>query len=672
MKRYRTIIHVAALLALVGGSAACSGGVYSAQNIVDPSTLAEATTGQFPNQPAVVILNRRVHTYRFWNTTIEHTYIVKILTQEGIEKYGDFVSDLHYSDTDKYDIRASVQAPNGTVVEVSPEHMKKVAFGKVAYQYRGALPGIQVGSIITIWEKTESNVGTESGQWDFASDIPTLRSELVFKAPKGVFVAFNFTPQGAGDKPKPVSDEKFDVYTIVKKMVPPYRDEPYMSHTYTGNPSVFYFVWHVTREDLLRFQGIEYDARIRAFFAENKIPFEVTMPRESWQAIGEFFSRYFDPSTWKDGEYHTDCGEALRSISEAVAGRDHRDLERFLNSVLRVFDEKMQVVGLPFLVRNPDKAVSLGEGNPFELAYALNRVLRMCQLFPTVVLARDADLGNLDQRSPTLRALNHPLIVVDAGDERYWMDPCHPEYGVNHLSWKCQGVRGLSLNGEKSVLVTTPMDSYLSNTVNHREIMTIDGDGNATVQCRLTMTGQQAAMARGDERAGRTTTRNKRLLATLHRFCPGGDKGSIDIQRDTRDSLVVSHAYSLSGFATRSGSFVNLDFAPWSVTPFSNAFDEDARVYDIWFPFPTLVVSTVRVKAVGAYSIVQQADEVEHTDDWFSYRRVIYLDGNDIVFSRKCAVISPRIDVKDYQAAKATIDIIRKSDKESLVLKTNS
>jgi len=189
-----------------------------------PEAIVDVGPDDFPDHGAVILVDRMLHKYSMSvePTKLERIYRVKILSQEGIDDFGDYVSKRLPTKGVKFDLDASVTSPAGKKTDIGDGDKRKVMIGDRYYQYRIAFPGLEVGSIIEIHEKLEVEDQIISGYWDFASHVPTLRSEFIFMVPKGVDVNFNFTPRESYPKPKPEKKDRYDVYDIVMEAVPPY------------------------------------------------------------------------------------------------------------------------------------------------------------------------------------------------------------------------------------------------------------------------------------------------------------------------------------------------------------------------------------------------------------------------------------------------------------------
>lgn len=632
------------------------------------------TATKFPDMCAVVLIDRKIHTWSFRETTIERAYALKILSREGIEQFGDFISDMYYKELLDYGIEATVVSPRGERNGVGQDHIKKVEFGRNGYQYRVALPGLEIGAIIEIKEKVKTEYPITSGHWNFSSHVTALRSELVFRVPKGALVVFNFTPKDSKLSPTKEIDHKFEKHTITMEVIPPYRDEPYMPRHNIGNPTLYYHIRQVTMEDYLQFYKLEYDDRFVEWLNEHEIPWELPLATRNWKEIAKSFAEYFDPLTWKDDDEADKYRSALSTMIEEMPYYNASDSALALDGILANFHQRFQAIGHQFVFLNPEEILDHREGNAFELAYVLKRILEERNIPSSIVLASDASRGLLDKRNPDPYILSRPLLLISLNNEEYWIDPFSPECGVNQLPWECQAVRALWLKGkEEYSFITTPHDQASANCIARQEEIEVDANGRLSGHSYITLTGQYLLSVRRENAAGEAGGNREGRFTFINQLFP--DVASVDniiIERDTNDSLIVSCRYSIENFGVRSGDFMYLDFSGWCTNPILTAFESDYRKYEIMFPFPATRRMILRINIPPAYAIVPQVQNVRHEDLWFSFSRSCKQNEDTVVFKRAFEITSWKVDKQHYEEAKQAIMKIRKIDEEPIVLEHGS
>ncbi len=671
--RYFAVVIVAVMLG------ACANPEYvvkeSNNSDLHPENVVNVGPEDFPNHGAVILVRQRIHKWSFWNPSeIKEISRVKILNEEGIEDFGNFVSEPIYKKA-KYKLQASVTSPTGDEKNIGGDNKKKVLIGDNFFEYRIAFPGLEVGSIIEI-EEESSGRPIKSGYWNFASHVPTLRSQLAFVVPRGVKVDFNFTPQESGRVPKPLSTDKFDSYIITKEVVPPYDDEIYMPMNHVGNPSLYYYVWKYDQADVGKYLlGDDYDVRAANYMARYVEEHDIDWSFFSeWNDVGNLFAKYFDPYRWRNAD---DADKYRSRADEIVLEMDvesREDPGQALDTILVMFHKRfspLKIGSYAAFYGNPEESFDTGEGGPFELAYALRYLLDKLDVISTVVVVRDVDRGFLDKRNPDESALHHPLLLVQTGEAEYWIDPFSPGSGANQLPWKCQGVKGLWLKTDKDFsFVTTPLDNEYKNCFTDREEVTIAENGDVAGRATYTLTGQFLLGLRQETGIGDMDPTDERLIAFVERNVSDAfDTDGIEIDIDSRDTLQVSFDYMAAGFADRSGEYLNIDFSPWCRCPVQKVFENDERKFDVVFPYPATRNTTVKIKIPEDFEIAEAAENTDQTNKSFAYRKMCYRQGNGVVLSRYFAITSPTVDAADYLEAKEFVAMTRKYDAEAVVLR---
>lgn len=633
----------------------------------------DITADDYPGESAVVLFNKRVHTFEpyieliktyhygiYNNTIFEEKQKIKILTEEGIDKFGDFVSRIYNEENHKYEAEVTVISPKGKKKKFKHKDMERIQIGKRYYQYRFAYPGLEVGSMIEIEQKIKSDVVLLSGKWNFASDVPVLHSEFAFKLPKDAEVKFYMTPEEKLARIKPEKDGKLHVYTIAKDNIPPYRYEPFMSLEHIGNPTLYYYVRRLPNYVMEDFLDIE------------RGMLEGEPYRMFWRTIGEAYADYFNPSSWKDKENADQYREEMFRFVDSIDKFMLRGKELRLRKMIEMFHEQFQPIKDKFLyaTKNPEECFSLREGGPFELAYVLKAFLNLMDISSEVVLVRDLTDGLLDKRTPTYNAFTHAILHVRCNGEEFWIDPFNHHCALGQLPWECQGVEGLwlSMTG-KYVFRNITMDPPDENCIRNVCVGCLNDDGDLSGKLTMTVSGQYLINLRQGIDIAAEGALEEELETLLEDILPETlEYDSLQVIEDGSDELVISLKYSNLSFAETTGDFMNVDFSKWFRRSLASLFEDDARTYDIHFPFMRSDHTTVEITIPEGMQIKELPGTLKVGNEWLGYERDVKSKENTITFTRKLSVKVPTIAADKYGAVKETISEIHKLDKETMVL----
>jgi hypothetical protein len=632
------------------------------------------TDARFPGSSAVILIDRKIHTWSFDETVIEHARAIKILTGEGIDRFGDYVSDVYLVKVVDCRVEATVVSPRGERRPVEKSQIRRMAIGSSGYQYRAALPGLEIGSIIEIVETLRTEHRITWGEWDFSSRVPTLRSELQFKVPLGALVSFTFTPKNNTVSKSSEKGRKYETHTLTTEMVSPYVDEKYMPQSAIGNPTVHYRIRQITIEEYLRFFEIAHDAQLAQYIEENEIPWELPLVAANWSEIAEAFSEYFSAETWKDDAEADSYRSALRTMVRELPPRDTLGVAGALEGVLGEFRRRFQPTIHEFYYRNPEQSAELGEGDAFEAAYVLKRMFEQRGIESTVVLAGDVEHGMLDERNPDPFSLNRALLMIEWRGARHWVDPSAPECGVDQVPWECQGVRALWLKSdEKHSFITTPLDAASANVVSREMDLRIDDAGHVTGRSRIRLTGQPLMEIRRRFASGGRSTDADNLRDVLGELHPGDfELDSLSIDVDVKDTIAASFCVAKRNFGIRAGDVLQIEFSGWFDARELEAFESESRRFEIMFPYPVSWTLTSRIALPPNYLIEQLPGFVTNESSWFSYKRSCREDGGAIVLRRTFTITAPRVEAQEYGEAKQALETIQKIDREVIVLKRSS
>lgn len=643
------------------------------QNYTASDTVTEMAASKFPDASAVILLKRREHTFKLrtglvetglheiiYETEIKQIRRVKVLSEKGIEEFGDYLSHTFNNKYQKYEIEASITSSNGKTQKVSDSDIHKIDVGSNYVQYRIAFPGIAIGSVIEVREKIKSEYPMLSGEWDFGAKVPTVRSEFVFTAPKGTKVRFNLTPKENLTWLEPEVDGKYETYTITKEVVPPNHTEKYMSPDHIGNPSLSYLVWNI--------QNRVIENTLNLMPGTLKGPSYVM----NWRRVGKEFAEYFDPVSW---EYEDDAATyrfALDQIIFDLKQMDPGNSDSLLCSLLQYYHEEFQPVEdeLFYSISNPEESFVLKEGGPYELAYVLNTLLRKSGMDTKIVLVRDADKGFFDSRTPSYSAFNHPLIRVNNNNKTYWVDPFNHYCDLNQLPWMSRGVDGMQIfSTGKHKFITIPLNPSSSNCVHSLTEAEIDKEGNLSCATTVTLTGQYCLNLRRSCGMDGSDRLDEELSEMIKSYYPEMYDGeTLEMIMDTGDSITVTFLYLEEGFADVSGNLMNIDFSSWTGSSLINVFENDTRYYDIQFPFLKRESAEISITIPEGARITEAPTAGELSNEFLDYIRIVNIQDNTIKLKRNLTVKTPTIMVKDYSAMRQFATEIYNFDSETVVL----
>jgi len=638
----------------------------------------DITPELYPDNSAIVLSKSRIHECEFalelertfvWGvieyTRIEDCTKVKILTESGLEKYGDMVSLVLRKENSKYEVEARVISPDGRVTEVGSGDITRLDIGKHYEQYRIAFPGLKVGSVIEVKERIKSQFGDMAGRWDFAHEVPTLRSELVFKVPSGSKVRFNYSPPREGEgEISPAVDGRYDVYSFMMENVPAYKKEKLMSADHAGNPTLRYYTFHIPNESLEKVLDIE-----KGSFKGQ--PLYIT-----WHNIAKIYGSYYDYLRWDSDDEGDDYRKGKEEFVAEFKSKGYDDVEEMLRSFVLNFREKFQPIeGGYFLQRtNPEETYITKEGNRFELAYVMRETLRDLGIAASVVLVRDLGAGLLDRKMPDLHAFTSAILNVEHGGKEYWIDPGTHACRFDQVPWQCRGVDGLWLlpNGEFVFKKVSMGDADHNRFVNVEEAeLTEHGDLNGTA--RITIAGQNLIRLRKSIDEDDESRFAEELVDLFkERYPTVFDEKSLSIVEESDDSLVVSYQYNIPDFADVAGDFMNVDFSRWVGLSYMDVFDEKERLFDIHFPFLRCDRACIRMKMPVGMEVVELPKNVSRENDCLRYTRTIDVEGDTIIFRRCMVIKNSTITAADYAEIKEFVGETYKLDRETMVLKEAS
>ncbi len=673
MKRTGTFTLAATILLIALSSLSHGEKKYTASDSV-----IRLAARKFPDASAVILLSRREHTFKIdkvlkkirarsnqygihIKTEIKDIWRIKILSEQGIEKFGDYYSDIFNNKFKGFDLEASVTSPGGKKTKVSGDDIHRLEIGRYRSQYRIAFPGLEIGSVIEIREKTKVDGPVLAGRWDFGADVPVIRSEFVLTVPRGVGLRLNLMPKEKLDWLKPEIDGRYETYTITKEIIPSGGTEKFMPPSPIGNPTLNYLVWKIPNsviEDI-------FDLTPRSMTSQ---PYVM-----NWKTVSTGYSAYFDPKSWESADKAEEYGAELDRIIFELKQNEPGGADSLLQSILDYFHDSFQPIDddLFYSSGNPEETYVLREGGPWELAYVLNVLLKHSGFQTNIVLVRDADKGLLDRKTPNERAFNHALIRVEHNGKNWSIDPFNHYCDVDELPWMSRGVDGMMLKRDgKYGFLTIPLNPSSMNCFHSLTEAEIDQEGNLSCLTTFTMTGQYCLDLRrlcGLKGGDRLDEEISKLIESNYPDLYDEEE-AFTMVKDTGDSIQVTFLYRDEGFADLSGNLMNIDFSLWTGGSLISAFETETRRHDIQFLFLRRESSDIRIRLPEGSRVPEPPSPGELSNDYLEYSRTVGVDGNTVRIRRSLTVKAPTIKVKDYQMMRQFTSEIYQLDSETIVL----
>jgi hypothetical protein len=649
-------------LALVVGMAG-SAGAHASDPFMKPTPeeLAMTSLPGYPGAPAVVLYREEIDRDDDLGDVKEHYERIKILTEEGAQKYANvelyFVhtSGNHY-DYQGYgngaqvgDIVGRTIHPDGTIVPFTGKpYLKTIvkAMEGKSEEMVFTLPDVEIGSII------EYRYAIKYGNWQ-ARDVPAwyiqgdlfvMSAHYSWHADIYGTAAFKILPPGAKLEhvTPPMSGSGLNrstVYDLVVRDVPPQEQEEYMPPLSSYGYRVLFTYGTGSSADFWKEQGKSWSEDSDSFMKGSS-----TLAEETQKVTA--------------GAATTD--EKLRKIYAKVMTIENT---KFTREREREEDGKTNRV-TDVLKRN--------HGSSTELAALFVAMAREAGIKSYLMLVPDRSQNLFTPYWRSFEQFESAIAIIDVDGKDQYLDPGSRYCPYGHLEWKHTLVTGLRQVKGDATFSETPADVYGSNVTLRVASLDMDARGDVSGKIDLTFTGGEAltwrqSALKGDEQSVKDDLRKmledklpKSLEVTV---------GGIQNLEDYEQPLKVSYGVKGKlGAVTGKRMIVPVDiFESGSVA----TFPQDTRETAVYFHFPQLIQDALRINFPAGFEM----ETAPMGDKYEIPKRAVYsvsfeVTPSSITTRRNYAMGDILFMPEDYAALRSFYAQMETKDKESVVLKT--
>jgi len=626
-----------------------------------PEELSMTSLPGYPGAPAVVLYREEIDHNDDLGYIKEHYERIKILTEEGVQKYAnvelDFVrtSGKHYdyrgdgNGADVEDIVGRTIHPDGTIIPFTGKpYLKTIvkAMEGKSEEMVFTLPDVQVGSII------EYRYTIRYGNW-MVRDVPAwyIQGDLFVRSAHYAWhadiygtAAFKILPPGAEliratpPVPVPGMDSRRTIYDLVVKDVPPQEQEEYMPPLSSYGFRVLFSYGTGSSADFWKEQG------------------------KSWSEDSDSFMK---GSSKLDEETQTVIAgastpeEKLRRIYAKVMTIENT---KFTREREREEDGKTS---------NVTDVLKHNHGSSVELAALFVAMSRSAGIKSYLMLVPDRGKNLFTPYWRSFNQFDSAIAIVNVDGKDQYLDPGSRYCTYGHLEWQHTLVTGLRQVKGDAAFSETPADVYGSNITLRVASLDMDARGQVSGKIDLIFTGDEALIWRqsalkGDEESVRDGLRKMledRLPKSLDVTV-----GSVQNLEDYEQPLKVSYGVKGDlGIVTGKRLIVPADiFESGSAA----TFPQDKRETAVYFHFPQLIQDALRINFPTGFEV----EAAPMGDKYEIPKRAVYsvnfeTSPTSITTRRNYAMADILFMPEDYTALRSFYAQIETKDKESVVVR---
>ena len=574
--------------------------------------------------------------------------VVKILTERGIQKYGDIA--IPYQPTAQnigVNIARTITA-DGTVLHPPDEafndatppgllsqNLYSDAMWKVISMV-GLAPGVCVEYQVTLEDKVPGGETWITGAYNFQGTETTLESSYALQIPDTWHLRWK------------IANDTSNAH------------EPEVS--YTENDTVVY-IWRY--------------GETSALIIEEGMPhINEVVPRLRYSSIADWNDVYTWYKELAKGRYTPDANieEKVQQLTENLTTEEGK-----IRAIYHFVAATIRYVGIELgqSAYQPSSATEVFQvqyGDCKDKTTLLISMLDLVRIKAYPVLISVSPYEQVDTALPALSQFNHMIAAIPTESDTYiWLDPSSTTCSYGDLPYNAQGRTGFLISDTHGKFVETPVFPSETNRLVSTTDMTLSNQGTVEGTLHIQTSGQYDLNTRWayqqiQPRAIKTT-----LATELSQQFPGiqivwhemSDLNELNVPVEIRLGFRVEN------YATPLSSNVLMPLPIDEFGEYAEAFADDKRAYTLDFGYPTQVEKTIRVQVPEGWSAALPEDShhaIEGAEFTRQYRQVENIITYRLMFTLKNKIL-PAVA---YPAAKLLFTSLASEDSSHLLLNMGS
>ena len=572
--------------------------------------------------------------------------VVKILTERGIQKYGDIA--IPYQPTAQnigVNIARTI-TPDGTVLQPPAEAFNDVtppgllsqnlysdAMWKVISMV-GLAPGVCIEYQVTLEDKIPGGETWITSGYNFQGTEATLETTYALQMPKMWHLQWKIA-----NDPNP--------------------KEPEVS--YTENDTVVY-IWRYGETPPLTLEdGMPHINNV--------------VPRLRYSSIKDWHSVYNWYKDLAKGRYTTDA-----DIEAKVEQ---------LTSHLTTIDAKIQTI-YHFVATNIRYVgIELGQSayqpspaaEVFQMQYGdckdkttlLIAMLDLIGIKAYPVLVSVAPHERVDTALPSLSQFNHLIAAVPIGDTYTWLDPTSSTCRYGDLPYNIQGRTGFLIADAGGQFVKIPILPPETNRFVSKTELTLNKKGGAQGTLYIQTNGQYDINARWAYQQVQPTLLKNTLATELSQQFPGIQIAWHDISdlNDLNVPLTINLGFRVENYVTQVGNDRLLPLPIDEFADYAETFANENRTYSLDMGYPMQIEKTIRIEIPDGWTATLPKD-IHHVLESAELTRQYKQGGNTITYKLMFTLKDRILSAEAYTAVRALFMSLASEDGARLLLNTRN
>ena len=575
--------------------------------------------------------------------------IVKILTERGIQKYGDIAIPYQPAAQNiSVNIARTITA-DGTVLQPPEEAFNDVtppgllaqnlysdAMWKVISMV-GLAPGVCVEYKVTLEDKVPGGETWITGGYNFQATEATLETSYALQMPKTWHLQWKIANAMSGTN----------------------SQEPEVS--YTENDTVIY-IWKYGETPALTLE-------------EGMPHINDIAPRLRYSSIPDWNDVY----TWYKGlakDRYTPDAHIEAKVQQLTNGLTTEAAK--IRAIYHFVAAKIRYVGIELgqSAYQPSPATEVFQmqyGDCKDKTTLLISMLDLVGIKAYPVLISVAPYERVDTELPSLNQFNHMIAAIPRADNTYiWLDPTSSTCSYGDLPYNVQGRTGFLITDTRGAFVEIPIFPSESNRLVSATDLTLNPQGTVEGTLHIQTSGQYNLNTRWAYQQIQSGALKGTLAAELSGQLPGIQIGWYDMSdlNELNEPVEIRLGFRVENYATPLEDSMLLPLPIDEFGEYAEAFAKDQRMYSLDFGYPTQIEKTVRIRIPDGWKAAVPEDShhtIESAEFTRQYRQVDNILTYQLIFTLKNRILPAAA----YAEAKPFFTALASEDGSHLLLNTS-
>ncbi len=602
----------------------------------------------YPDADVVILFNHFSHDVSPTGQSRYTTHqVVKILTERGIQKYGDIA--IPYQPTSQnigvniartFGIDGTVHLPPEEAFNdvTPPGLLSRNLYSDLMWHVIsmvGLTPGVCIEYQVTLEDKIETTAGSETwitGGFNFQNSEVTLQTTYALRMPQDWNLKWKV--------------ERTDL-------------EPEIDYDENG---IVQYIWQ--------------SGEMPALEIEDAMPhINDIAPRLSYSSIKSWHNVYNWYKNLAKDRYTPD--EHMQETVEKLT-QNLKTHEEIIRTIYYYVAKQIRYVGIELgqSAYQPSPATEVLQkqyGDCKDKTTLLIAMLDLVGIKSYPVMLSTSPYQKIDKSLPSLSQFNHMIAAVPKDNTEYlWLDPTASTCTNGNLPYTDQGRTGLLIGDTQGKFVDIPVFPAESNTYKSTTELQIDKTGDAKGKIRIKMTGQYNIDARWMYEQTPPIQWNDNLAYQLSERFPHIKVDSVSISDldNLQKPIEISVQFHVKNYVKRIKDHLMLLLPIDEFSDYAKFVAASERTYPLDMNYPMKIEKVILIHLPKEWRAVLPTDIKQ--DSSFArmerqYRQNENLVNYHLVFKLKQRIIT----VKDYAKAKQFFNNLAREDGSHLLLNEN-